>query len=62
MASPFVWDDRGKLLANSLDCLSGKAFQLSVLRRYGSSVQHASSSPSGSFLLIAVFHHYTFRL
>jgi hypothetical protein len=61
MASPFVWDDRGKLLANSLDCSSGKAFQHSVLRRYGSSVHHASSSLSGS-LLIAVFRRYTFHL
>jgi hypothetical protein len=61
MASPFVWDDRGKLLANSLDCSSGKAFQLSVLSRYVSSVHHVSSLPLDS-LLIAVFHRYNFHL
>jgi hypothetical protein len=52
MASPFVWDDRGKLLVSSLDCSSGKAFQLSVLWRCGSSVHHASSSSSCSFFLM----------
>jgi hypothetical protein len=62
MASPLVWDDRGKLLANSLDCSPRKAFQLSILWRFGSSVHHASSSPSDSFLLITVFRSYTFRL
>lgn len=62
MASPFKWDGRGGLLASDLECSSGKAFELSVLRRLGSSVHHASSSPSGSFLLLAVFCRFTFRL
>jgi hypothetical protein len=52
----------GKLLANSLDCSSGKDFYLSALRKCGSSVHHASSSPLGSFLLIAVFRRYIFLL
>jgi hypothetical protein len=62
MAYPFKWDDRGRLLASALDCSSGKALQLYVLKRFDSSVHHVSSSPLGPFLLFAVFHRFTFRL
>lgn len=49
MAYPFKWDDRGRLLASALDCSSGKALQLYVLKRFDSSVHHVSSSPLGPF-------------
>jgi hypothetical protein len=38
------------------------AFQHSVLKRFGSSVHHGSSLSSGSFLLLAAFRRFTFRL
>lgn len=40
----------------------GKKFQLEVLAKFKSSVHHPSSSPQGSFFLLAAFHRYTFRL
>lgn len=62
LASQFKWDDRGRLFTSDLDCSPGNAFQLSVFKKFGSSVHHASSSPSERFLLLAVFRCFTFHL
>jgi hypothetical protein len=53
MVSPFNWDDRGRLLACNLDCTACVSFQHSFLKRFGSSVHHAYSSLSRSFLLLS---------
>ena len=45
-----------------LDFLPGKSFQEDVRRRLGKSVHHPSSSPDGSFFLLATFRRYTVRL
>ncbi|TVU08508.1 hypothetical protein EJB05_41913, partial [Eragrostis curvula] len=49
-------------LADSWDFSHGKKFQRDVLERFRSAVHHPSSSPNGSFFLLATFRRSTFRL
>ncbi|KAG2538408.1 hypothetical protein PVAP13_9NG430000 [Panicum virgatum] len=49
-------------LADHLDFSPGLSFQKEVCQRFGRSVHHPSSSPDGSFLLLATFRRYTFWL
>jgi len=49
-------------LVESWDFSRGKSFQNMVLADLGAPVHHPSSSPAGSFSLLAVFRRYTFRL
>jgi hypothetical protein len=49
-------------LATKLDFGPGQSFQDDIRRTLGKLVHHPSSSPSGSFFLLATFWHYTFRL
>ena len=49
-------------LVSSWDFDAGKRFQDKVLSSLNSSVHHPSSSPRGSFSLLAVFRRLTFRL
>jgi hypothetical protein len=49
-------------LIGNLDFSRGKSFQEKVLVRHRQSVHHPSSSPDGSFFLLAVFRHFTVRL
>ena len=49
-------------LIGKLDFSFGSVFQNKVLHRFGTLVHHPSSSPSGSFLLLATFRRYTFCL
>jgi hypothetical protein len=44
------------------DFSPGRIFELEVVCRFGSWVHHPSSSLVGSFFLLAVFHHSSFRL
>ena len=52
------WQD----LADHLDFAPGLSFQKEIYRRFGRAVHHPSSSPDGSFFLLATFRRYTFRL
>ena len=47
---------------SSWDFDAGKCFQDKVLSSLNSSVHHPSSTPCGSFSLLAVFRRFTFRL
>lgn len=58
MASP----DQLLHLAKNWDFSQGRKFQNEVLNKLQSSVHHPSSSPYGSFFLLATFRRYTFRL
>jgi len=49
-------------LVSSWDFDAGKRFQDKVLSSLNSSVHHPSSTPCGSFSLLAVFRRFTFRL
>jgi hypothetical protein len=49
-------------MVSDWDFRRGKEFEQAIFSRYKSSVHHSSSSPRGAFFLLAVFHHYTFRL
>jgi hypothetical protein len=49
-------------LVSKLDFSPGIIFREDVLRRFGASVHHPSSNPEGSFILLATFRRYTFRL
>ena len=49
-------------LADQLDFSPGLSFQDEVCRRFGRSVHHPSSSPDGSFFLLATSRRFTFRL
>ncbi|KAG2577560.1 hypothetical protein PVAP13_6NG210600 [Panicum virgatum] len=49
-------------LLGELDPSHGVQFQREICNRFGRSVHHASSSPDGSFFLLATFRHFTFRL
>uniref|UniRef100_A0A0A9A9P9 Uncharacterized protein n=1 Tax=Arundo donax TaxID=35708 RepID=A0A0A9A9P9_ARUDO len=49
-------------LVRNWDFNPGKSFQASVLRLFKSSVHHPSSSPHGSFFMLAIFRRYNFRL
>lgn len=49
-------------LAKKMDFSIGKQFELDVRRRFGVQVHHESPSPRGSFLLLATFHRFLFRL
>jgi hypothetical protein len=44
------------------DFSQGRHFEVDILDRLGSSVHRPSSSPSSSFLLLAVFHRSSFHL
>jgi hypothetical protein len=44
------------------DFCPGRVFEQQVLHRFGTSVHHPSSSPIGSFFLLAVFRRSSFRL
>ncbi|KAG2570815.1 hypothetical protein PVAP13_7KG083018 [Panicum virgatum] len=49
-------------LVSSWDFDAGKRFQDKVLSSLNSSVHHPSSTPRGSFSLLAVFQRFTFKL
>jgi hypothetical protein len=49
-------------LVGCLDFNPGKDFQDEVYHRFGSTVHFNSSSPSGSFFLLATFRRFLFRL
>lgn len=49
-------------LVERLDFSVGREFEHQVRRHFGSQVHHDSSSPRGSFLLLATFRHSLFRL
>jgi hypothetical protein len=49
-------------LVKDWDFSKGRAFEDAVFSSYMSSVHHPSSSPSGAFHLLAVFHRFTFWL
>lgn len=49
-------------LSERLDFSIGKEFESRVRRRFGTQVHHASSSPRGSFFLLATFRRSLFRL
>ena len=46
-------------LRSKLEFSHGRSFQEEVRSQLHKSVHHPSSSPDGSFLLLATFHHYT---
>jgi hypothetical protein len=49
-------------LISKLDFTHGKSFQEKVLVQHRKSVHHPSSSPDGSFFLLAVFRRFIVRL
>ncbi|TVU42669.1 hypothetical protein EJB05_09088, partial [Eragrostis curvula] len=49
-------------LVKNWDFSIGRSFQEEVAKKYRSSVHHPSSSPHDSFLLLAIFQRFTFRL
>uniref|UniRef100_K3XRJ6 Uncharacterized protein n=1 Tax=Setaria italica TaxID=4555 RepID=K3XRJ6_SETIT len=55
-------DEELSKLVSKWDFSVGKRFQDKVHASLSSSVHHPSSSPHGSFSLLAVFQRYTFRL
>lgn len=62
LAMAKVAGDRPPAEYEDWDYERGRRFEAQVLRRYNSSVHHPSSSVSGSFFLLAVFRHFSFRL
>ncbi|KAJ1255759.1 hypothetical protein BS78_K164300 [Paspalum vaginatum] len=65
MASPALLagiSEQTKELVRQWDFAPGQKFQKEVLHKYKSSVHHPSSSPRGSFFMLAVFRRHTFRL
>ncbi|TVU06152.1 hypothetical protein EJB05_49350, partial [Eragrostis curvula] len=49
-------------LTANWDFSHGRRFEQEVLQRFQSAVHHPSSSPDGSFFLLATFRRFTFRL